>query len=73
MGQSVTLGGLNEGPLTAPLQKFGVLPERAKLGPSTNTHVAASEVDANDLLFCWVNSISHRPLMACDQLVGEMP
>jgi hypothetical protein len=55
------------------MRKSGLLPLSAKLGPSTNTHVAASEVDANDLLFCWVNSISHRPLMACDQLVGEMP
>ena len=32
-GQSVTLGGPNEGPLVAPLQKLGVLPERAILRP----------------------------------------
>jgi hypothetical protein len=31
-GQSVTLGGPNEGLLSVPLKKFGVLPERAMCG-----------------------------------------
>jgi hypothetical protein len=34
VGQSVTLGEPNEGPLVAALQKFRVLPERATSGPS---------------------------------------
>jgi hypothetical protein len=33
-GQSVMLGGPNEGPFIASLQKFGVLPERATTGRS---------------------------------------
>ena len=31
-GQCVTLGGAIEGPLVVPLQKFGLLPERARNG-----------------------------------------